>query len=123
MSFIGFNAVLTIDGDGHVHEVNGGGKLAKFPGKTRECIHSILKLVPLNCVMFLIWILVPDDNDIVDESLVKDNVLVMSWDKFLFDTIIDGCIWGCRWSSHGSSIELFEGEVTKHENIFCHDKA
>ena len=51
----------------------------------------------------------------------------MHWlclDEFLFMyTIVDSCLWGCGWGSHGSSIELFEGEVTEHENILCCDKA
>ena len=68
--------------------------------------------------MFLIWIWVPDANDIVNESSIENNALVMSLDKFLFMyTTIDGFIWGCGWGSHGGSIELFEGEVAKHEDI------
>ena len=70
--------------------------MTKFPGKAWEHVHSVFKHVPLNHVVFFIVIWDPNVDDGINESSLKDNALVMFWDKFLFVySIVESCIWGC----------------------------
>ena len=100
-----FNVVFVSDVDGHVHEVDGCGSVAKFPGKTQEQIHCCFEVFPFQHISFCILVGGPYANHIINETAIKDDAFVVMWKKFFsVYAIIDGCIWWGRGCAHGCSI-------------------
>ena len=80
---IRFDSVVD-NGYFHIHEVGFSRGGFTDPGQAVAIIHVIAELQPKSCVSNGVWICKPDPNDVIDESLVKKQLLRPAWDHRSF---------------------------------------
>ena len=121
--FVEFSLNLAIvDGQCHVHEVDGLGSILECPGESVVGVDHGLEFSPFLCVDGVVRVAEPDEEAIVNEASVKMDESLESWHEVdLMQGKEDDCPGWCWGDAHRSAFDLFDVEVSKFEVIVFHN--